>query len=1687
DVLCRKTQSEQIGCCQCADASVAAKLQEQAQLTLSRPGSSGMDSFQSAISAHLSIAEASATARESTHGLDTTEAWILFAAGTNPDARPAIIWFWGVASVLSVALFFVRWLMAASSGGTSLQLFVETYHMCELVTPFAPAIAMMACAGRRWCIQCAIAAAAFAYLSRLLPLPPIFGNDPKLGRLVPELSSSLSVFDVRIFSGGGFYDERPMQSVLLLMAMVTTGFLSIPCRSRADSIGMVLSVAFPGYVVATTISNESLALVFIGKELECDGSNAGRAKATVIACMAASFALNGISCLLHLEFARQVRAAVPTRAHHGHQTKQTTWWILAAACFLTVVAYAAVLILWGTSRHEDPVQHTVWELIATIGWAALTDFGMWLIASWLVALPHIATCMLLQGELEHVAALVQSAEVVGDLTAAFEACQDCKRRFGWFLVCHFVLDGLSLLTSLAADAVLALRRPAFHCGDTSDARCFQVLLLNLGLNHPQLTAGFLFMQFVSLVAFHEAVEDAVNRRRYSPNDRPIFETLVLRRDELQLAVMGKVLTRRWFARAVLTSMISTMITTTMNFVKSLISESPDAARKLRADIQVPCPGRIAEATACAIVECSANSLDELLIGSLDAGATAVEVELQESSVGAVLTVRDDGAGREMEALGAEALGGGKPVTSLAAVCARCGRVVVRSKVPGQGTVCKIFEQGKVTYLGPSDVPHGGPGSTIRVEGLGRLMREVEVSSLRHRLERQVLIRPRVSLQLRFLGQEAHCLDLVAEQAAARLEHVLGCGCTRGLHRVQWSSDACALEGVVSRLEDAQSTDSFMYLYVNGRYVEPTPIHESIVRLFAAASLHAQEGTGQGPDSVSAVAAGGVWPLFVLNFQCPEDWFDVALAGSVIQFSNWRQPIRFIQMCLRKVWLRERSGEEAPDPAQRAPASLQKHRKATAKRTRCSDAVNIVPLLAQRIAVARGPAAPCQTTSPDGASKVCGGATTSLAALALGLRTLFNKRGSFVDSAMPRRSYALWLGALWSPGPAAAVWPFDAATSASSEKAPELPHGAHLAFAGSPVIVVERHMGHNPWEDLHKNMERMLQQQVAGGSVGSQALMPRPVQMQMQLGGLLDMFGDHHAGHVGLAQGSFQVHDDHETQIVISAVLPGYEFGAASASSEKPLSVRAIRGRSLVISGRHRQGPLISSWQRVFSLPKGSDVGHVSVTYNSGTGNLTVTVPRSNATVAEESEGEENVGMDDMLPPALQALRPDPQPGLNRNLTVGHRHGFRSIHGDVATAIGQQVEQMILQAKKDSEARVRHELNVARSQLTQMESHITELSERVTRCVRLNSGGTATGVDPAMTVDRAFLSQKIKQLEQKWGSEVKALKQDLHRTILAHNHNSDLMRHHRDALDEARRKLDSQPAPKADQVDAQIDKVDRMLRAGAAKQRALDALTERLTQLETQAAQMFPAAPGFGTTAVPPGLSAAPAAAVPKKPGKKDGDLPSELEVRAHLEKAALGQGSSFNAEAPVFIPRGAVDVEAPKAASIPKADAGAPITLPVPAGSLEVLPDAGEKDAALILGEAATVDDPVEVEEAPAAEAEEDSIEKNCYSSGDCGSVSACILRCTCHCVLPAGGRLLAVLATPPLRAANSPNSLHEGGPQGFLRARRPMGLEDVLGQVFGQLDQMHPRQAGFPLETASFQAEVEAEVEQTKPPNAAY
>eukprot|EP00418_Pyrodinium_bahamense_P088340 CAMPEP_0179041366 /NCGR_PEP_ID=MMETSP0796-20121207/16119_1 /TAXON_ID=73915 /ORGANISM="Pyrodinium bahamense, Strain pbaha01" /LENGTH=392 /DNA_ID=CAMNT_0020737727 /DNA_START=72 /DNA_END=1247 /DNA_ORIENTATION=- len=377
----------------------------------------------------------------------------------------------------------------------------------------------------------------------------------------------------------------------------------------------------------------------------------------------------------------------------------------------------------------------------------------------------------------------------------------------------------------------------------------------------------------------------------------------------------------------------------------------------------------------------------------------------------------------------------------------------------------------------------------------------------------------------------------------------------------------------------------------------------------------------------------------------------------------------------------------------------------------------------------------------------------------------------------------------------------------------------------------------------------------------------------------------------------------------------------------------------------------------------------------------------------------------------------------------------SLHGDVASAIGQQVEQMIMQAKKDSEARVSHDLSAARAQLQDMESLIGDLTDRVARCARAHGPGAP---DPSQTVDQAFLKQNIEHLEQKWGSEVKALKQDLHRTILAHNHNSDLMRHHRDALDEARRRLDAQTQPKAEQVDAQIEKVDRMLRQGQAKQRALDALTERLAALEQQVAELLPNPPmpgpfpGMmpGMPRMNPMMAQTPMAQQRGEPkragaggGKKDGELEEELRAR-FLQATRAGQASaagdggatSFNAEAPVFVPRSApaaTDAAAATGAAAAAGGAtGAAAKADAPSGGTATLGAAAAADAGAAAAAAGAL-----VEGAAGSEEE-----------GDAAEVEAEAAPVEGMPLVAATVEVAAAAGAPPPTEVAAPAEAREGG-----------------------------------------------------------
>mmetsp|Transcript_45124 Transcript_45124/g.127128 ORF Transcript_45124/g.127128 Transcript_45124/m.127128 type:complete len:555 (+) Transcript_45124:1-1665(+) len=208
----------------------------------------------------------------------------------------------------------------------------------------------------------------------------------------------------------------------------------------------------------------------------------------------------------------------------------------------------------------------------------------------------------------------------------------------------------------------------------------------------------------------------------------------------------------------------------------------------------------------------------------------------------------------------------------------------------------------------------------------------------------------------------------------------------------------------------------------------------------------------------------------------------------------------------------------------------------------------------------------------------------------------------------------------------------------------------IVMGGAPIIVVRGHFGHDPWEDLHQNAQRVVTQFAKGPNGGAVALpgggdrqLAMMPPMASQLANVFDMFADQHAGHFGRSEGSFEVDDDHETRLRISANLPGYKLGKGDEphpASESPLAVQVVGHRSLIVRGVQQHGPLTRTWQRTFTLPRGVDLDHIDITYSSASGNLTVDIPR-NSSADAEPEKEDRDELDDLeaagLPPAVRAM------------------------------------------------------------------------------------------------------------------------------------------------------------------------------------------------------------------------------------------------------------------------------------------------------------------------------------------------------------------------------------------------------------------------------------------------------------------
>jgi len=207
--------------------------------------------------------------------------------------------------------------------------------------------------------------------------------------------------------------------------------------------------------------------------------------------------------------------------------------------------------------------------------------------------------------------------------------------------------------------------------------------------------------------------------------------------------------------------------------------------------------------------------------------------------------------------------------------------------------------------------------------------------------------------------------------------------------------------------------------------------------------------------------------------------------------------------------------------------------------------------------------------------------------------------------------------------------------------------------------------------------------------------------------------------------------------------------------------------------------------------------------------------------------------------------------------------------------------MILEAKHKSESTVSKEVAKIKVKMEAMSKKIKMVTERVNKL-------ESNGAGPLLKSD---LQKSIAKLEEVWEGEVGALKHELWQTIQAHNHNADLLKHHKAAIDQIMgRTSETAPNPELESIHSQLIQVDKVMQREQAKDQQLDQLMLRLTAVQ----QQLSAAGGGWVQAAYSSQGTGSA----KKATRKQGQGKSKAKPAATPGSQAM----SMRAEAPEFVP-----------------------------------------------------------------------------------------------------------------------------------------------------------------------------------------
>jgi len=181
------------------------------------------------------------------------------------------------------------------------------------------------------------------------------------------------------------------------------------------------------------------------------------------------------------------------------------------------------------------------------------------------------------------------------------------------------------------------------------------------------------------------------------------------------------------------------------------------------------------------------------------------------------------------------------------------------------------------------------------------------------------------------------------------------------------------------------------------------------------------------------------------------------------------------------------------------------------------------------------------------------------------------------------------------------------------------------------------------------------------------------------------------------------------------------------------------------------------------------------------------------------------------------------------LAPGADEGAFEKQAEISGTIASQVTRLLEQARLDTENKVKTELKGIGAVMMTMNGRLDQLLAQL------------DGIEPRAEppLDAEHIGQVLSKIEQSWGQEIRTLKEELHQTILAHNHNADLIKHHKDTIDALRdrcQRFQGRGHSTSAEIQQQMARLDAMARQQQTH-RKMDPLFERLAGLERNVAHV----------------------------------------------------------------------------------------------------------------------------------------------------------------------------------------------------------------------------------------------------------